>query len=87
LQLIERAYKKNLLLLESPFPHHLNVMQKIRLYYAKLLIQADEMSKAKLLLLDNVRDFEAEMSIRSLRCYAIHAVEPKVIKSVRRSQS
>ena len=57
-------------------------MSKIRLYYAKLLIETDDHLGAKCLLLDNVRDCQCELMVRYSRRTGVTIPDMKIIKCV-----
>ena len=79
---IQKAYEKNSLLLESTDMYNFSNMSKIRLYYSKLLIEADDNRGAKCLLLDNVRDCQCELMVRYSRRVGTPLPDMKIIKCV-----
>ena len=82
LRLLKKAYDSVLPLLDSNSTvHFLNAM-KIRLYMAKVFIETQEQSKAKELLLDNVRDFQVVAYLLLSRDAGFFTGQPKVSKSV-----
>lgn len=82
IRFMQKAYEKNSVLLESTDMYNFSNMSKIRLYYSKLLIQADDSKGAKCLLLDNVRDCQCELMVRYSRRVGTPVPDMKIIKCV-----
>lgn len=57
-------------------------MIKIRLFYAKLLIEERDYLGAKYLLFDNIRDCQVEIMVRSTTETRATSSDPKIMKSV-----
>ena len=91
LQLLRKAYDMCMQLLDSNSRVHFLNMMKIRLYMAKVFIETHEQSKAKQLLLDNIRDFQVTVYLLLSRDAGLYTGQPKASKSVlvtyRRSNS
>lgn len=61
---IRKAYDHGLHFLDGCYPTNFANMQRVRLYFAKLLLEKGDWQPAKDLLFDNIKDAEIELSLR-----------------------
>jgi hypothetical protein len=70
------------LLKDSTSPGLYALMQKIRLYFARILVESGFDTPSKHLLLDNLQDTLLILSLRQERYGESFAQEPKIVKAV-----
>lgn len=80
---IHTALIKCIPLLESCYPGHYSTITRVRLYYAKLLINEGDHDQAFLLLQDNLTDLQVEIETRLHLAKKMHADFPKLKKTIK----
>lgn len=80
---IKAAYEKGQKLLkDSTYPGLYALMQKVRLYFARLLIESGMLQQSRDLLQDNIQDTLLVLNLRQQRYGENLVAEPKMVKAV-----
>lgn len=80
---IKAAFEKGQKLLkDSTYPGLYALMQKIRLYFARLLVESGMLEQSKELLQDNIQDTLLILNLRQQRYGENFVAEAKMVKAV-----
>jgi hypothetical protein len=80
---IHKTLMRCIPLMESSYPGHYSTITRVRLYYAKLLFEENELHQASLLLQDNISDLTIEIQTRMHLSKDSSAETPKLKNAIK----